>query len=441
MALNSSETSPSEPYDPALDTSSDRLRHLMGLLHELSSDSDPVRSVNRYSAGMRQLFGNQAMISISLRGAPPGHYRVMRFLHQQMVDGADLSFAGPKAPAVRGGVLGDLIDHGEPVVCRGLTIDWDPVLEKQLAPYRTLLGIPVYDQGEALNWVFFLHTDADHFSDYDVEMRVLQANLMGGITSGKRISHELRQASAWINREVDEIAELQRGLLPERLPQSDCYEMCVHYETFERAGGDFYWVQPQRDEQGTERLLLFVADASGHGPSAAVVVAMLYTLLRCYSGPVERPGQLLEYLDNFFCASNVNGSFVTAFCGSLDLANYNFTYACAGHPMPLWSPAPEELNTLDRACNVPLGVLANQRFVEQEITLGPGHRLLLYTDGITEARSPSGGMLGEEALRSVFRTAEGDCNTLLTRLRNALLSHTVDEKPVDDQLMLVMKVL
>ncbi|MBI2435288.1 MAG: serine/threonine-protein phosphatase [Candidatus Hydrogenedentes bacterium] len=431
-------------------TSSDRLRSIMGLLRELSQDPDPIRSINRYYLGMRPLFGDQALISVSLRGVPQGHYRVMRFLHQPGVGQEgfyDLLFGGREAPVVSGGVLGDFIDSGEPAICRGLTIAWDPVLKDHLSPYRLLAAAPVFDNGEALNWVFFLHTDVEAFSDMDMEIRMLQANLMGGINSAKQAAAELRQATAWIHREVDEIAQLQKGLLPEQLPRAPWYELAACYATFERAGGDYYDafnISPDgaRTTEAGTRLGIFLADASGHGPSAAVVVAMVCTLLRTFPGMLLRPGAVLDHINHCLSTTQINHSFVTAFFGILDRETHSLTYACAGHPVPLIVNRLGEFETAKAAGDIPLGVRNDHRHTERRVHVLPGSTLVLYTDGVTEARNVTGEFFGEEGLRQALVASwPAAAEQVLRGLTLRLQSHQGASQPQDDQTLLVMNML
>src|SRR5205814_10421494 len=115
-------------------------------------------------------------------------------------------------------------------------------------------------------------------------------------------------ANAHILREIDHIAAIQRSMLPEPLPQIPGVVLDASYDTFDRAGGDYYDVVPlrrmgrgvQRDPYGPSCVL--IADASGHGPSAAVVVAMMHAMMRTYPKEPRGPAELLHYFNQHLLA-------------------------------------------------------------------------------------------------------------------------------------------
>lgn len=424
-----------------------RLLELIEMLREISSDPDPVTTVRRYRATISKLYGDRGLISISRRGLDDGLYRVVRILHHEGLDRVqfpNIEFAGPHAPIRSGGIIGDIIQRDHPVVIRNLNIEYDPVMGLHLAPYRMLLATPVFDGGRALNWVIFLATKSDSFRTADIESQVLQANLLGGMTNSKRAAKELLEATAYIHHEVDEIASIQRGLLPSPLPSVPGVQLAASHASFDRAGGDYYDIFPVGDSPAEEphngRWGFIIADASGHGPSAAVVVAMLSTLL--HSGPIrfERPGQLLEYLNRNLAVKPINNSFITAFAVLYDPDSRVAQYACAGHNPPFWR-SNGEVQTLDNVGSFPLAIERNTRFDDAEIKMAPGDTLLLYTDGITEAKNAHGDFFGENRLEQAVRDAAPGAKALIELVHERLRHHQLGHRPADDQTMLVVHVL
>lgn len=419
----------------------DRLFQLTEMLRHISSDPDPVRSINQYIAGMRNLFGNQGMVSISCRGLAPGRYRIMRLLHEPEVRQqglANLTFAGAEAPIHTGGFFGDILSKGRPVVLRDKRIESDPAFGDQLAPYRLIVATPVYDEGAAANWVLFLSTDPSRFSTYDIETRILEANLWGGIANSKRATKELRDAHALIQREIDEIANIQRGLLPRGLPVIPGVEIASTYHTYDRAGGDFYdFFAITNEPAGFERWGILVADASGHGPSAAVVTAMFSTLLRSYPHGNSNPGEVLSFLNRHLSTTTINGSFITAFLGFFNPQVPALEYASAGHPVALLRDADRQIRPIEATDGVPLCVLPETTYSTRQIVLAPGQALLLYTDGVTEARSLSGEQFGEHRLAGAFSEDAKSANGILDRVVARLRAHEQGRRPSDDQTLIV----
>ncbi|GMV95163.1 MAG: hypothetical protein AMXMBFR82_49410 [Candidatus Hydrogenedentota bacterium] len=428
------------------DSNQERIAQLIEMFKTINTDPDPVRSISHYAGRMRQLYGEQGLISVSLRNVPPGHYRVMRFLNQKSsgIDGShDIVFAGPDAPAVKGGIIGDLVQNEFPVVIRELSIPDDPVLGNRLAPYRMLVAVPVYDGDAALNWVIFLTVDPEGFTPFDIETRILQSNLMSGITNIKRTNQELVLATEWIHREVDEIALIQKDLLPGSMPHIPGLRLAASYRYFDRAGGDLYDVFPmgERPEDasaasGTWGIL--IADVSGHGVASAVIVAMLSTLVAALAERTTDPGELLTRLNRFIAAKAINGNFVTAFLMTYDTANGSAAYACAGHNVPLRRSTDGVVNPLPGTGGIPLGITGAARYETVPLDYRRGDTVLLYTDGVTESHAPSNDLFGEARLEAVLAEAPGDPEEVIRAVSRALEQHQAGSTQSDDQALLAI---
>ncbi len=194
----------------------DRLDMLVGMLRELSRSSDSVGSVNTFLRAMRQLDGDYALVSVSRRNVPPGCYRVMRFVHQQGVamDGfSDVLYAGADAKTCSGGYIGGVIAKDQPSLLVDAHVHSDPAVGDSFSPYRTILSVPVFDGGESLNWVLYLRTEPDGFRPSEVEDLMLQANLMGGLTTAKQHARNLVLKQAELERAMQNLRETQNRLI------------------------------------------------------------------------------------------------------------------------------------------------------------------------------------------------------------------------------------
>ncbi|MDZ4857839.1 MAG: PP2C family protein-serine/threonine phosphatase [Candidatus Hydrogenedentes bacterium] len=425
-----------------------RLQNLMEMLREISRDPDPVSSVTRFRGTFSKLYGDRGMLSVSRRGLDDGLYRVVRILHHRDIDKVqfpNIEFAGPQAPIRSGGIIGDVINDDLPKVIRDLNVEYDPVMGLHLSPYRMLLATPVFDGGRALNWMIFLGTKPDSFRTADIESQILQANLLGGMTNSKRAAKELFEATAQIHHEVDEIASIQRGLLPSPLPAVPGVQLCAVHDSFDRAGGDYYDVFPVGLPEGADTADhagpwgIMIADASGHGPSAAVVVAMLSTLLHARSRATQHPGELLGYLNRHLANKPIHGSFVTAFLMFYDPREREMQYACAGHNPPLLNSG-GTVQHLDAVGSFPLGIDRNARYENAKVQLKSGDTMLLYTDGITELRSSDGDFFGEERLERAMLHAAPGADTVIEAVRESMRNYQMGLRPADDQTMLTMHV-
>src|SRR5262249_12227208 len=214
------------------------------------------------------------------------------------------------------------------------------------------------------------------------------------------------------------VAELQRSLLPNPLPQIPGLEIAASYRPCWRAGGDMYDFFPiDSHTPAPERWCIFMADASGHGLHAAVVMTMVQSLLRAHPPLICGPACLLEHLNRHLCRKDING-FVTAFLGIYEPTSRRISYACAGHPHPLVRFAPTgAVSHLNGVRNLPLGIDPEQSFSQASARAGPGDSFLLYTDGITEARAPNRDMLTQERLEQFFGQCPQSPVYLIDRVR------------------------
>lgn len=423
----------------------DRLEFMADTLRQLSSDLDPVRSINGYATAIRELYTDRGLISVSLRGAADGEYRIMRLLHQDGVTGPSIEsipFAGPEAPFQSGGFLGEILAPGKPVVLRDLHLPNDPVLGVQLQPYRMLMACPVFDLGRLTNWVIFLHTDPDAFMDRDLETWLLQANMMSSITNTKRMAEEVVQANAYIQQQVNEIAEIQQRLLPSRLPHIPGLDLAAMFATYDRAGGDYYDVFPMRQLEGADeddpRWLFLMADASGHGPSAAVLVSVLSALMYSHPGAPELPGQLMAYLNDHLMRKSLYNAFVTALLLIYNPMDRSIEFTSAGHPMPLLRRACGQVEELPRTGGIPLGIMPKVVYSTAVLRIEPGQSLLLYTDGITEARNVRREMFETERLRAALAVCRQRAQDTLDTIVDQLRAHEGGQQQQDDQTMMVL---
>ncbi len=243
------------------------------------------------------------------------------------------------------------------------------------------------------------------------------------------------------------MGELQRALLPASLPRIAGLEIAVSYEPSGRAGGDLYDLFPldehsQADDNLTPtRWCVFIGDAAGHNLAAAVVMAILQAVLHAHPLDVAGAANLLVYANRQLCRKGL-GSFITAFLGVYDPVSRQLTYARAGHPAPLMKrSADATVSPLDAVGAYPLGIDESEVFTEAIVQLEPGDTLLLYSDGITEARDAGKNMFEQENLMRVFREGSDRPAQLIQRLREAVRRHRKGEPAEDDQTLVAVRVL
>jgi sigma-B regulation protein RsbU (phosphoserine phosphatase) len=216
-------------------------------------------------------------------------------------------------------------------------------------------------------------------------------------------------------------------------------DLAVHYQTSQRAGGDYYDFFPLPDGQWG----ILIADVSGHGTPAAVLMAITHSIAHTYPGSPTPPAQMLQYLNRHLTSryTDDSGTFVTAFYGIYDPPSRKLTYACAGHNPPrLKRCGSPTMASLDGAKKLPLGISLEETYEEDTRLLRPGDQVIFYTDGITEAEDPSGEMFGVQRLDAVLGGCPDDASALLEAVLRDLEQFTGGRPPADDRTLLVAKV-
>lgn len=422
-----------------------RIPTLVEMMRAVSKAGDPSDVQASFGRGMRRMHGVDGYLSTSVRGLEPGSYKVTR----KLLEGVDRETEAPNPwrdwdslPIVRGGFLGEIMARGEPALIDHMEVSDDPAVGDDLAPFRSLIAIPLYDGGEILNWSFFAARRSEAFDAALVEQMLVQTNLIGGTVKNVIVNRKLREADEAKSREMDRIAAIQRRLLPTPLPTIPGASLGASFLTFDTAGGDLYAVREVTLQGSSDRWwLLVIADASGHGPSAAVVSAMVDAIIATVPIPIQGPGAVLETLNEYLVAKSVEHGFVTAFAAAFNADRRQLRWARAGHNPPMLRSgcAPFSVRLLEDVGDLPLGIMPGLRYEETTTELSMHETLVLYTDGITEARNPEGEMFGVERIEESLRTCSGAPECAVRSIGGALLAFESGVRPADDQTMLVLQ--
>ncbi len=425
-----------------------RIPVLLDMVDSLSRITDPNEVLERFIGGMRRAYGSRCFVEISTRGLTHGYYRISRVLTP---DGLELSkVAGPwnshDLPVRSGGFIGEIIKTPVPKLVHKVDLGGDAVLGDAIAAYHSIMAAPIFQNGAPNDWVLLLDTGENAFHMAEMEELILRANLVAAATNNLVIAQQLFLANMRIQKEVEHIATIQRALLPSVMPRVPGLRIAASYETFDQAGGDMYDFVPlgTRPEiihtLDDDRWAILIGDVSGHGPSAAVVMAMFHSILHAYPRKPMGPSELLVHVNRHLCAKPIGDSFVTAFLAFYDPATRHLAYARAGHNPPLLTTPFGPARTLDEIGDLPLGVMEDTHYQEADLILTSGQNLLLYTDGIVEARNPKGDFFGPEGIERILGQSGTDPLTIIRDINNAVREHLSGTRPGDDQTVIAIEV-
>lgn len=215
-------------------------------------------------------------------------------------------------------------------------------------------------------------------------------------TEKRVMSHELQIAH-----------DIQMGILRHDFPQDKDVTVNADLLPIYEVGGDLYDYYRQGDD-----LWFIIGDVSGKGVPSALFMSAAVNLFRSALGHQTSPKAIMEEMNAVLSENNPSVTFVTAFIGRLHIPSGQLTYCNAGHLPPLVESTDNQVRTVEVARNVPLGFDGKYNFVEEGCMLGEGEKLVLYTDGVTEARDAAGEMLGDEQWMEIVANDDDLLGTL-----------------------------
>ncbi len=310
-------------------------------------------------------------------------------------------------------------------------------IKKHGVSIGSLLSVPLVSQGEPIG---FLHATKDFefgFDQDDIDvMTTFADHVTIAIENSKLIEKSLKRER--YQQEIMVAQQMQKRLLPQRLPYYACLDIAAVSEPSMEVGGDYYdFVKLEGD-----RLGVVVGDVSGKGVSAAFYMAEVKGIFQSISKLCASPRELLLRSNESLTESLERRAFISLLYGIIDMRKGTLTVARAGHCPMIY------ISGLDARMVRPSGIglgLTNDRMFEeatQETTLEL-HRddlCIFYTDGINESRNHEGEEFGfdrlvQAALGSRFQSAENIKQTILTEIRN----YTGDSSYGDDMTLVVIK--
>jgi sigma-B regulation protein RsbU (phosphoserine phosphatase) len=206
----------------------------------------------------------------------------------------------------------------------------------------------------------------------------------------KELYDEVASAKAIMTEELKMAQAVQESLLPTVIPYPDQIRFFAHYEAASSLGGDFYDVL----DYGSGRVGVVMADVSGHGPSAALIVSMVKAILHSLTGPEITPRIALERLNLSLLKMIPEERFVTIFLGSLELATGELTYVRGGHPHShIIRKATGRIERLEGDGDI-IGIFDKVELDENRVRLEKGDMLFAYSDGLVDASSDNGQQYG-----------------------------------------------
>lgn len=272
----------------------------------------------------------------------------------------------------------------------------------------------------------------DELTDIPLSFNRLMADLRVYVQQLRDAAHERER----VESELTVATRVQEAFLDQsRWPRPPNLEVHAQSAPARAVGGDFY----DLFALDGDRIGIVLGDSSGHGMGAALFMAVCRTLIRALAPISESPSACLEAVNRHLRAENESMMFVTAVYAVLDVNSGVLTVCNAGHPPPRLLRADGALEEVRSPRCRPLGIRYDSRFPSHEKRLSPGDRLVLYSDGVTEAENAAQARFGSEALDTLLRTAAGaSCNETVQTVASAVRTFVGSAEASDDQSVMVV---
>jgi phosphoserine phosphatase RsbU/P len=271
------------------------------------------------------------------------------------------------------------------------------------------------------------------FSEEDQRLLAILAAQSAQVVENARL-YEEEKAFMKMRQEVQVAATIQNNLLPEKAPTIPGYEIAGRSEAAQLVGGDYFDFIPINDQ----RLAFTLGDVAGKGLSASLLMANLQATLRGQSILTDSAKDCIEKSNKLLVHSTSAERFVTCFYGLLDTVGHKVCYCNAGHDAPIYltSDGIQRLQT----GNLVLGMLDTFPYDEKVLDINPGDLIVVYSDGVTEAKDFHDEEFGEERLINlVTENRNLSANDLLEKIFKEVHAYMGDLPPMDDITLVIIK--
>ncbi|MDQ5846395.1 MAG: SpoIIE family protein phosphatase [Acidobacteriota bacterium] len=416
-------------------TTTDKLRMLLDITKKISRSLDLQEVLNLVMDTLDSLLPYDAAGIFVLKCAEKGSGAEEPCVFQaEAVRGYDIDELTNLHLKIGEGLIGHVALTIEPINIPDVRTN--PMYINARNETRSEMVAPIISNTEVIG-VFDLESDElNAYSEDDLQVLMLLASQVAIIIE-KVMLHEQLIEKKRLEGQLEVARQVQLELLPAKDPQLAGYDISAYNFPTEEVSGDYYdWVQIFDDQIG-----LVIADVSGKGVPAALLMAFLRASLRAATHIGYSPQVSMAKVNYLLWESIERNQFVTAFYGILDVTNKTLSYTNAGHNPPLLLNKDGKSRFIERG-SLPLGMFKDTRYHEYYLTTEPGDTLVLYTDGVTEAQSPGGEEFGRARLaEAVKKNLHLAARELITAVHNDVIEWTDGGGATDDVTFFVIKAL
>ena len=416
-------------------TTIDKLRMLLDITQKISRSLDLQEVLNQVMDTLDSLIPYDAagifVLECVDKDSVPEGEEPCEF-KSEAVRGYDIEELSDLHLKLGEGFIGHVAVTGEPII--SADVRENPVYVNARDRTRSEMVAPIISNDEVIG-VFDLESDElDAYSKDDLDVLMMLSSQVAIIIE-KVMLHEQLIEKKRLEGQLEVARQVQLELLPPSDPELAGYDISAYNFPTEEVSGDYYdWVSIYEDQ-----IAITIADVSGKGVPAALLMAFLRASLRAATHIGYATHISMAKVNYLLWESIERHQFVTAFYGILDGPNRTLAYSNAGHNPPLLISADGNHRFIERG-GLPLGMFRDTRYHEYYLAFQPGDVLVLYTDGVTEARSPSGEEFGRERVAEAVKAhSHLSARDLIARLQTAVIDWTDGFGAGDDVTFFVVK--
>ena len=306
-------------------------------------------------------------------------------------------------------------------------------------PYtvRSALAVPIIKQNALFGIVTLMHPLPNYFSQESIEIVQVAANHMALAIESAQLYIKLDELNHLrekaMERDLKLARAVQKSFLPARVPGIKGFSFAAVNRPAREVGGDFY--QFFKLPQG--KLGVAIGDVSGKGIAASLFMARFSSDLQYYSSLYSDPGKLFSKINRLLCNRAKQGMFVTLVYVLLDLKTGKICFSNAGHPSPVYADeVGVQLLGSYQSKGPPLGILPEAEYGQDRFQLRSNGRVLVYTDGIIEAKNQDQELYGVSRLRRLVEACPADPSVLVRQVVDSV-DHFSQGRGQGDDLTLV----
>lgn len=337
------------------------------------------------------------------------------------------------------GIAGLVAETGEPLNIEdaydhpGFSQDYD-----KKTNYRTkaMLCVPLKVRGEVIGVLQVINKLEEPFifSNDELDMLITIASSAAVAVDTAKM-HKIILQKETLERDLRLAKEVQESFLPKALPEIDNYGFAALNQPALEIGGDFY----NFFRLPANKLGIVLGDVSGKGISASLFMARLTSDLQYYTLLYPDPKDLLGQINNVLCERAKRGMFVTLVYMLLDTVENRVRVANAGHMSPIYKDE-DGVRLLDTESSKgpPLGILPDVEFGQKTFELGQDSNLVVYTDGVIEAKDSNGKLFGTKRLLTAIEKQTSHPDKIVDGITAAVDGFSMGEGRGDDLTLLVL---